>query len=1033
MNKFLRISIIYFTVIISLFGQQSKFIKSFYANSGILGKYSIKQWSSDEGLPQNSIYDIAQTKDGYLWIATISGLVRFDGYQFVTYNTSNTKSFKTDRIRSVAADSNNGLWIGTWDGDIVYYKDNRFNLFSNKLLELDTSIPINQIKVDKFSTIWFSTEKGVIRYKKNVSKYYPITNYDRGIHAQRVTCINVYNPNNILVGTSNGLITIAGDSIKIIHEFDKKIISSIENNRLGTIWIGTETNMYMYKNGRAKLQSFSTAKIKNINGIFSDSKNRLWIGTTYQGLFINSRYEDCEFESKRFNSTILKIFEDIDHNIWIGTRSQGLFRITDRKFFNIPLANKIFRNTAVSILERKNGEIWVGSFDGGLARIKNGSIKYFSRRNGLLENKVFVLNEAPNQKLWIGYFNEGLQYWMGTTLKNFKYLNKLSSRRIFTIFSDINNNLWIGTANGLNYFHNDILQIFSTKDGLYNNTIKAITETKNGIIWIGTNNGLNFYKHGKIYKFKFPDETTVYNIESFFIDNLGRLWIGTYGQGLYCYYKNKVYTFTKKDGLFDNVILTIIEDKSNNFWMSSNGGLFKVKEKNLTNFMNGKDKEISSFVYQKSDGFLSNEFNGGNNAASCMLDDGTLLFVSMGGVVAVDPSLKDKYYPKHKIFINNITVNGKNTFNDSVIVPSDNNDIVFHFSAIRFNKPNQIRLFFRIKNLTHEWIWLKNKRSLNFADIPTGNYLLELKKVIGSRQAIAYTSKKLIVLPRFYQTNLFKFLLLLSFIITFFLLIKIRFISLEKKRHMLQKTVEERTLTILLEKKKVEKISNEKSELLRIVSHNLKNPIGVIRNSTELMLDEPDNAETVSEISKIIKSSADNMLSSVSLLLQSCQLDEDGFALNKTKFDFVEVVKNVIEENKISALKKKQKIIFKPYNSRSILIECDHERIVDAIDNLISNAIKYSGTGKTITVTIENDNAKTKFSVIDDGPGLNDEDLKKVFGKFVKLSAKPTAGENSTGLGLSIVKRIIEKHGGTVGVNSIYGKGSEFYFTLPIK
>ena len=228
MNKFLRISIIYFTVIISLFAQQSKFIKSFYTNSGILGEYSLKQWTLDEGLPQNSVYDITQTKDGYLWIATMGGLVRFDGYQFVTYNTSNTKSFKTNRIRSLAADSNNGLWVGTWNGDIFYYKKNKFNLFSSKLYGLNTPISINQIKVDKFGDIWFTTVKGVIRYKKNIVKYYPITNYYKGIHSQRVICINVYNPNSILVGTSNGLTIIAGDSIKIIHEFDNKIIFGVK-------------------------------------------------------------------------------------------------------------------------------------------------------------------------------------------------------------------------------------------------------------------------------------------------------------------------------------------------------------------------------------------------------------------------------------------------------------------------------------------------------------------------------------------------------------------------------------------------------------------------------------------------------------------------------------------------------------------------------------------------------------------------------------------------------------------------------------
>ena len=147
--------------------------------------------------------------------------------------------------------------------------------------------------------------------------------------------------------------------------------------------------------------------------------------------------------------------------------------------------------------------------------------------------------------------------------------------------------------------------------------------------------------------------------------------------------------------------------------------------------------------------------------------------------------------------------------------------------------------------------------------------------------------------------------------------------------------------------------------------------------------------------------------------------------------NLVELINGVIYNNRVLLLKKKQKIIFDG-NQKPINCNCDGKKIIDILENYIGNAIKYSFYGSTIKIKIVKNESDFKISVFDEGPGLTDEDLEKVFGKFTKLSAKPTGNESSTGLGLSIVKKLAELHGGKVGVNSKLGQGSEFYFTLPI-
>lgn len=204
-----------------------------------------------------------------------------------------------------------------------------------------------------------------------------------------------------------------------------------------------------------------------------------------------------------------------------------------------------------------------------------------------------------------------------------------------------------------------------------------------------------------------------------------------------------------------------------------------------------------------------------------------------------------------------------------------------------------------------------------------------------------------------------------------------------------------------------------------------------MRNSSEFITDNPTDSETILEMSKIIKDTATHMLQSITRLLQSSEVEDSHFKLEKREFDFIETIEKILNDTKVLAVKKKQKIKFKT-KSGSIFIKGDYEHILICIDNLIGNAIKYSPLNSEIVVIVVEKNSRIVFKVIDKGPGLSESDFNIVFGKFKKLSARPTGNENSTGLGLSIVKRIIELHGGEVGVNSTLGKGSTFYFKLPV-
>ena len=225
--------------------------------------------------------------------------------------------------------------------------------------------------------------------------------------------------------------------------------------------------------------------------------------------------------------------------------------------------------------------------------------------------------------------------------------------------------------------------------------------------------------------------------------------------------------------------------------------------------------------------------------------------------------------------------------------------------------------------------------------------------------------------------------------------------------------------------------SEMKSQLLSIASHDMKNPLTAIREFANIIKDELDPESHLIELLDLVYDSTDQMLRLITQLLDSAALESGKLELERAPVSLAELARTVVRRNERQAEKKGQRIVCALTSEHSLLVEADAERILEAMDNLISNAIKYSPHGKTIHVTVSRLDGEVYFAVRDEGPGLTDEDKRKLFGKFQKLSAQPTAGESSTGLGLSIVKQVVEMHEGRVWAESEPGRGSTFSLAFP--
>ncbi len=1031
---------------------QSSIIDYFYPKDNFTAHHNFKHWSTANGLPQNSVRSIAQTKDGYLWLATQGGLVRFDGMNFTVFEADKYPELGGDRIISLAADSVGGLWILGENSHVAYLKNNKFTnytpLIKDKLKTQDNTnreIIFNFILRNDSSLILLTLQK-IIAFDFKSAKIL-FRNKSRKVYD-----IFVSNDKSITLITKDTTYILKNNKFIPTGKTDRKNITTRTEDKFGNI-ITVET----IDNKRSRFKTKVVFPNKSfylkapIGNIFCDNKNRIWLAGSKNGLWLI----DNNLKLQKINYTLFQqmkirfIYNDKDGNLWMGTNIKGLFKIERKILYPISLKNGTFNDITYPILKDRNGAIWIGSVCGGIARIKNGKVSYFSSNDNTSSNCIYALYETKKGKILAAAQNNGVMEFNGNRFIKKRYSNSLEQLTIFTIFEQSNKNLWFGTSGGLFLYKNGKFKTFSViNSALPGQRISAIAEDKEGVVWFATNKGLANFKNGKLKSFHFSEKSSPNYVRSIYIDKDNTMWLGTYGGGL-IYFKNGIFKIINKaDGLFDNYIHATVEDKNGFFWMPTNHGLFITKKSQLINFVKGKINKVDYSLVSENAHLPSNEFNGGIQPQYCMADSETILFPSFGGTVAVDLSSVSFPGKPPKTFIEYFSIDNKIIKSaEEYIVPKDYSEIKIKFTSIAYNNPERIFFKYKLEPLDKTWRNINNERMVVFNHLPPGKYKFKVTAYnLEGNYNNKISSLNFIIRANFYQTSWFKILvvLLLLFSISFFYWLKLLFAK--KREQKLNEVIEQRTnsLSVALEKanlakqneanhrEKAERLNNEKSEMLRIVSHDLKNPLGAIKSATELIESDLDDTETVKEMADIIRISSNRMLNSVDELLHVSKLEDENFMLNKTEFDFVSLVKETINQN-IQVAASKGQSIETHFDDTEIFVYADYEKITSCVDNYLSNAIKYSPINSKIEVFIETDEQNLIFKVKDYGAGLTEEDLKHVFEKFRKLSARPTAGESSSGLGLSIVKKIIELHGGKVGVESQPQKGSLFFFILPIR
>jgi ligand-binding sensor domain-containing protein/signal transduction histidine kinase len=777
-------------------------------------QYLIDQWQTGDGLPQNSVQAIAQTADGYIWLGTQEGLVRFDGVRFQVFDTRNTPGLKNHYILALFADSDGTLWIGTSGGGLTRFRDGVFKTFTRS--EGLSDDYVRCIYRDREGNLWIGTDLGGLNLHRN-DKFAGFTK-QHGLAHNFVRSIRQDSAGNLWIGTDGGGLTRYRNGIfktfGVKEGLPNGFIGAILEDRKKDLWLGTlGGGLVLMKNGA--FQSFTTRDgLANnfVRSLYQDRNGSIWVGTE-GGLsrFREGRFENFSAEDQLSHQNIWALYEDIEGSLWIGNFGGGLSRLKDGKFVTYSRKEGISYDDIWCIYGDPGGAIWIGTVGGGLNRLKDGKVTVFNTRNGLGNNNVRAVWMDRNGTVWAGTSGGGLTaIGKDGKLKTFTTRDGLSNDFVRSVVEDSQGDLWIGTnGGGLNLYRDGKFTHFNTANGFPDDFIRPMIEDSKHNLWIGTEgSGVIRMRNGKITgKFSSREGLSSDRILSIYEDSEGVLWIGSLNAGLSRIKNGAITNYRRKDGLYDDTVFQILEDSNRNLWMGSNRGIFRVNKDDLDDFARSHLQSVNSISYGIGDGMLTNECNGGSNPPGWKDRVGKLWIPTNKGVVVIEPErlpLNRNLPPLHleQMIVDNTRVVEGTALNHALIFPPGTGRLEFHYTALSFLVPEKVRFQYMLEGFDRQWIDAGNRRIAYYTNIPPGRYTF--KMTASNNDGVWNTSAASLsfrLKPHFFQTGWFYALCVLLFSLTVFAIhrlrirqMQVRFAAVLEERNRISREIHD-TLT----------------------------------------------------------------------------------------------------------------------------------------------------------------------------------------------------------------------------------------------
>jgi signal transduction histidine kinase/ligand-binding sensor domain-containing protein/CheY-like chemotaxis protein len=1011
--------------------------------------FRYESWEEKEGLPHYSINAIAQDGNGYLWLGTYYGLVRFDGLRFVVFDRDNTPALPSNQVSALAAGKDGAVWVGTGAG-LACIRNSRVEPVPAGVFP---AISVHVLAMTPSGGLLIGTNgRGLYELRDNRA-------WQAGLPGEAVRALHFAPGGTLWAGTHRGLYQQVNGGFRLYSARDglpdDRVLAVL--GRRQDLWIGTRFGLARLSGGRIVRTSDARLRRQTIWSLLPDPDGSLWIGTFGAGLY---RLQDgtlhaVENPNPLSSRAITALFRDREGSLWIGTSGGGLSRLKRVPFQTITTADGLSGNLVQAVLAARDGDVWVGLNGGGLARLRHGQPAplRLGPAEGLSDEAVWSLHQDRQGDIWAGTYPGKLNRIRGAHITVFGEKNGLPGSPILTMLDEPGAGLWVGTMNhGLLLFRGGaVVKRLDASTGLASNHVRILFRDRRQRLWIGTNKGLHCLENGQLRVYTASQGLGGNYVFSLKEDADGTLWIGTFDGGLTRFRAGRFVRFGQESGFPARSVFQILDDDQGYLWFGSSTGIFRVRRLDLDNFAAGQPAQPHFTAFGISDGLNSREVNGGQ-PAGCRTADGRLWFPTMKGLAVVDPRLIRPNRLPPPVVLEAVVAGGRNYAPvGAVEIPPGRRDLEFQFAAPSLLAPDKVRVRYRLLPYHEAWVEGAGDRSAHFTNLAPGHYRFQVIAANGDG-VWNHTGAALDVhlMPRFYQTWWFYAALLLAASALLWAWHRWRLQMVVRLNRELERRVEERasrlgeanrelTLAVAqLEEARAgaERASHARSEFIANVSHEIRTPMSGILGLTNLLLDTPLSAEQ-REYLRLSRESAESLLCILNDILDLSKIDAGHLRIEPVPYSPASLVQSVARTFSANAAGKGLKLEVVVNSRLPARVSGDEARVRQVLNNLVVNALKFTQAGSiTLSVSLAGGvegNGNLRFCVADTGIGIPPDKQAVIFEPFRQADNSTARRYGGTGLGLTICARLVRAMEGRIWVESTEGGGSSFYFELPCR
>ncbi len=1004
--------------------------------------YLIKTWDSDDNLSGSTVTAIAQTRDGYLWVGTYEGLIRFDGVRSVAFDSPLGHS----RIQGLYVDARGTLWINTYRGGLASYRNGVFRnewaeqpffdlhtmmvssssnqitfvtqygqVLERSLVESNaawtvltpprSAHPIFQC-VDRDGVLWFlSRNRHIVRLINGQFEELP---QNGGLGGKLVFTLASDAGGGVWAGAENELAWWDGHNFEDMTPTNLDLEKPFEPAMIfpaskGSLWVLANECLRKLVGRRCVAeatpwQGLLGAASGRAMGVHEDRAGGIWFNHYGNGVFYISpagRYQRFTVEDGLPGDRVGAWFQDRDDGIWLGIDRGGLIRLSQRRFQVIGSAQGLPAWPALSVCQDGGGTIWIGTTGGGLCGYKDGKLSNFAVGEAASANFVFSIFPQTNGDLWLsaGDGEDLFQFHDGQVQRA-----PWSVHGVKSMLIDRAGRLWVGTKMNIGWYSRTGRRIFGTGDGLAESPVRTLAEAPDGTIWSGADDGtLYHFSDSGVHAFRPKDDIGARPIWSLLVDSNETVWAGTFRGGLLRFKNGQFTRFTKKQGLPLEVITQILQDNRGRLWLGTHQGICCVDKAALAACADGKAATVD--VVRQLNGLPTLECSDGYQPACWTARDGQLWFTTAKGVVSMDPDeLADPSLPP-PVIIEDVLVDGQTaSFADGkIVIPPGHEQFEFHFTALSFNAPELSRFRYRLDGLDKDWVEADTRRLANYGHLPPNHYRF---RVIACNSDGVWNrtgaSLEVTVLPHFYETGWF--LALTSILVLGGVAVVARTIATRKYRKALARLAQQHA------------IEQDRSRIAKNIHDDIGAGLTQITLLSELGRREPGQAGA--QLTRISDAARD-LTRAMDEIVWAVDPQRDTLA---SLTDYI----SAYAEDFLRAAEIRCRMDF-PAALPAMQIDTElRYNLFLAFKETLNNIVKHAHASE-VSLRLRLD-AKTFTLVVEDN------------GHGFEANGKPSSSADrlNSGLGLANLKKRLEAVGGHFAVESSLGKGTrvEMMITL---